>query len=110
MGRYITTTGTAAATFREVSTTYSAVVNDRILANTSGGAFTITLPSSGSLLVNDTIQIIDIGATAATNNITVARNGAKIQNIADDLTIDTNGAIITLIYSGANYGWIVASA
>lgn len=110
MGRYITTTGTAAATFREISTTYSAVVNDRILANTSGGAFTITLPSSGSLLVNDTIQIIDIGATAATNNITVARNGAKIQNIADDLTIDTNGAIITLIYSGANYGWIVASA
>lgn len=110
MGRYITTTGTAAATFREVSTTYSALVNDRILANTASGAFTITLPSSGSLLVNDTIQIIDIGATAATNNITVARNGAKIQNIADDLTIDTNGAIVTLIYSGATYGWIVAAA
>ena len=31
-------------------------------------------------------------------------------NIADDLTVDTNGAIITLIYSGATYGWIVASA
>lgn len=110
MGRYITTTGTAAATFREVSTNYSALVNDRILANTSGGAITITLPASGTLLVNDTIQIIDIGATSATNNITVARNGAKIQNVSDDLTIDTNGAIVTLIYSGATYGWIVASA
>jgi hypothetical protein len=110
MGRYITTTGTAAATFREISTTYSAQVNDRILANTAIAAFTITLPSSGSLLVNDTIQIIDIGATAGTNNITVGRNGAKIQNVSDDLTIDTNGAIVTLIYSGATYGWIVASA
>ena len=110
MGRYITTTGTAGATFREISANYNAIVNDRILATTSGGAITITFPSSGSLLVNDTIQIIDVGATAATNNITVARNGAKIQNIADDLTVDSNGAIITLIYSGATYGWIVASA
>lgn len=110
MGRYITTTGTAGATFREISTNYNALVNDRILATTAAAALTITLPASGSLLVNDTIQIIDIGATAATNNITVARNGAKIQNVADDLTIDTNGAIVTLIYSGATYGWIVASA
>ena len=110
MGRYITTTGTAGATFREISANYNAIVNDRILATTSGGAITITLPASGRLLVNDTIQIIDVGATAATNNITVARNGAKIQNIADDLTVDSNGAIITLIYSGATYGWIVASA
>lgn len=110
MGRYITTTGTAGATFREVSTNYNAIVNDRILANTSGGAITVTLPANGSLLVNDTIQLIDIGATAATNTITVARNGSKIQNVADDLTIDTNGAIVTLIYSGATYGWIVASA
>ena len=59
MGRYITTTGTAASTFREISTTYSAVVNDRILANTSGGAFTITLPASP--IENDTVQVIDIG-------------------------------------------------
>ena len=34
MGRYITTTGTAGVTTREVSTTFSATVNDRVLANT----------------------------------------------------------------------------
>jgi hypothetical protein len=110
MGRYITTTGTAGATFREISGAYAAVVNDRILANTTSSAFTITLPASGSLLVNDTIQIIDVASNAGTNNITIARNGAKIQNVSDDLTIDANGAIVTLIYSGATYGWIVASA
>jgi hypothetical protein len=110
MGRYITTTGTSAATFREISSNYNAVVNDRILADTTSTAITVTLPVLGGVLINDTIQIIDVASTAATNNITVARNGAKIQNIADDLTIDTNGAIVTLIYSGATYGWIVASA
>jgi len=110
MGRYITTTGTAGTTIREVSNTFNASVNDRILANSSSTAFTITLPASNTLFLNDTIQIIDIGASAATNNITVARNGAKIQNIADDLTIDINGSIITLVYTGSNYGWIVSSA
>jgi len=49
MGRYITTIGTAGATTREISTTYQAVVNDRILANMASSAFTITLPvSSGA--------------------------------------------------------------
>lgn len=110
MGRYITTTGTAGNTIREVSSAYNAQVNDRILANTASAAFTITLPSTSTLLLNDTIQIIDIGGAAATNNITVGRNGAKIQNIADDLTIDVNGSVITLIYTGSTYGWIVASA
>jgi len=110
MGRYITTTGTANNVIREVSSAFNASVNDRILANSSGGAFTITLPNIATLLLNDTIQIIDIGGVAATNNITVARNGSKIQNINDDLTIDVNGSIITLVYTGTTYGWVVASA
>tara|TARA_B110000503_G_scaffold141841_1_gene236636 strand:+ start:3116 stop:3448 length:333 start_codon:yes stop_codon:yes gene_type:complete len=109
MGRYITTTGTAGVTSVEVSTTYSASVNDRILANTSGGAFTITLPTNASLLLNDTIQIIDANGSADTNTITVSRNGSKINNVADNLTIDVKGAIVTLIYTGSNYGWIVGS-
>jgi hypothetical protein len=110
MGRYITTTGTANNVIREVSGAFNATVNDRILANSTAAAFTITLPNASTLLLNDTIQIIDIGGLAATNNITIGRNGAKIQNITDDLTIDVNGSIITLIYSGATYGWVVASA
>jgi hypothetical protein len=109
MGRYISTTGTAGITTREVSTTYSAVVNDRILATSASGAFTITLPINSSLFVNDTIQIIDVGGVANTNNITVARNSSLINGAADNLTIDLNGAIVTLIYTGATYGWIVGS-
>ena len=109
MGRYISTTGTAGIVIRNVTTTYQAVVNDRILANSSAGAFTITLPLSTSLLSNDTIQIIDVGQASATNNITVARNGALINGAADNLTIDLNQAIVTLIYTGVSTGWIVGA-
>jgi hypothetical protein len=108
MGRYITTTGTSATVLRSVTTTYQAVVNDRILANSTSAAFTITLPLSTSLLENDTIQIIDLGGLSATNNITIARNGAKIQNLAEDLIINVNNASATLVYTGATFGWLIA--
>jgi hypothetical protein len=108
MGRYITTTGTSATVLRSVTTTYQAVVNDRILANSTSAAFTITLPLSTSLLENDTIQIIDLGGVSSTNNITIARNGAKIQNLAEDLIINVNNASATLVYTGAAFGWLIA--
>ena len=107
MGRFITETGTASTVIREVTTTYNAVVNDRILANTAGGAFTITLPETSSLLVNDTIQIIDVTSNFATAAVTLSRNGTLIQGTADDLDLDLNGASITIMYSGPTYGWLI---
>ncbi len=109
MGRYITTTGTAGTVVRTATTTFSATVNDRILANSTTAAFTITLPAVLTLLENDVIQIIDIGGTSATNNITVARNGALINGAADDLIIDLNNTVVTLIYTGGTYGWVYAA-
>jgi hypothetical protein len=109
MGRYISTTGTAGVVTRQVNTTYQAVVNDRILADSSAGVFTITLPLNASLLLNDTIQIIDATQSFQANNVTVARNGSLIQGSAEDLTLDLNGAIMTMIYTGPTYGWIVGA-
>lgn len=110
MGRYISTTGTAAPVLREVSANFNATVNDRILADSSGGAFTITLPINTSLLVGDTLQIIDIGANSADANITIGRNSALIQGATEDLTIDVNGSIVTLLYTGTTYGWVITSS
>lgn len=109
MGRYITTTGTSGVTNKEVSTNVNAEPNDRLLVNTSSAAITVTLPANASLLVGDTIQIIDVAGNASSNNITVGRNGSEIQNATEDLTIDINNAIVTLIYSGSTYGWVVGS-
>ena len=109
MGRYITTTGTAAPVLREVSTTYTAEPQDRILADSSSGAFTITLPAAADTLVGDVVQIIDVTGSFATNNVTVGRNGSNINSDASDLTLDINGAIVTLIYTNVTYGWVISS-
>lgn len=104
MGRYITTTGTAGSVTRiNAGSAYNAVVNDRILC-TAGGQ-TITLPNSG-LQDGDTISITDAANTAASSNITVARNGNNIQRLAEDLTINVNAATVVLVYS-SSLGWII---
>lgn len=110
MGRYITTTGTLAPVLRNVTTTYTAEVNDRILADTSAGAFTITLPANASLVVGDQLQIIDVTSSFSTNNLTLARNSSKILSGTDDLVLDVDGSVITLLYTGATYGWVLTSA
>jgi hypothetical protein len=106
MGRYITTTLTYATTTVTTGVSYAASVNDRVLC--TAGGITITLPISTSLLVGDTVQIIDVTGVAGSSNITVARNGAEIQNVADNLTIDINNATVTLTYSGETYGWVIS--
>jgi hypothetical protein len=109
MARYISTLGTASLTVREISTTANINVSDRVLANTTGAAFTVTLPVSTTLLVGDQIQIIDITGTFNSNNLTVARNGALIQGVADNLTLDVRNALVSLLYTGATYGWVFTS-
>lgn len=105
MGRYITTTGTGGSVTRiNAGSAYSAVVNDRILC-TAGGQ-TITLPAAATCIDGDTVQITDAAGVAAASNITVARNGANIQNLAENLTININNATVILVYSTA-LGWTI---
>lgn len=66
-------------------------------------ARTLTLPASPTL--GDTIVIYDATGTAATNNITIARNGSNINGVADNAIIDVNQASSTLVYTGSTLGW-----
>ena len=107
MGRYINATPGQASTVRSITTTYQALVNDRILADASGGAFTITLPAAADTMAGDVVQIYDIAGQAASNNITVGRNSNKIQGAAEDLTISIERAGITLVYVDSTQGWLL---
>jgi len=104
MGRQVTSFGTDAVVNKTIITTYTANVGERIFANATAGGFTITLPAAPS--DGDTIQVIDVAGIFATNNVTLARNGLKIQNLAEDLVLNLNNAAITMIYSGATFGWV----
>jgi len=83
------------------TTTYTAVNKDSIVADTSGGAFTITLPSTPS--TGWSVSFADPGGTWATNNLTVARNGSTIESSASDLILDVNNTKIDLVYDGSTW-------
>ena len=73
--------------------------------DTSGSAVTATLPASPT--AGDTVRFIDLSATFDTNNLTVARNGKKIQGDASDMTVATERAGFALVFSGDTQGWLL---
>ena len=99
--------GGGGITYTEKTGAYTAVAGDYILANTSGGAFTVTLPATPS--VGDAVIFFDARNTWATNNLTVGRNGENILGSASDLTADVDNSRLELVYVGGSIGWNVYS-
>lgn len=79
---------------------YTAVAGDKILADTSAGAFTITLPATPA--AGTLIEIAD-GADWSINNLTVARNGSTIEGSSEDVGFNIKGASVKLIYDGSTW-------
>ena len=93
---------------------YKQEVNLAISANTTlvagrryfvdtAAARTLTLPASPTL--GQEIIIFDATGTAGTNNITISRNGNKINGLTEDAIIDVDQSVTTLIYTGTTLGW-----
>jgi hypothetical protein len=57
--------------------------------------------------MGDEIRILDGTGNASTYNITVARNGHKIQGGTSNLVIDVDRAGIGLVYYNVAQGWIL---
>ena len=91
-------------TWRAITAAETVQEGAAVLANTNGGAFTLTLPASPSSGAE--VSVIDQGYDFNTNALTIGRNGSNIANAAADLTVNTQGAGFTLVYSGdATTGW-----
>lgn len=77
---------------------YTAVDGDRLIADTTNGTFTITLPANprGGAYV----QLTD-GGNWANVNLLVARNGSTIEGRTDDLLLDVAGVTVECIYNDA---------
>jgi hypothetical protein len=85
-----------------VTSNITALVGRRYAVDTTA-ARTITLPASPG--VGDEVQIMDATGTAATNNITVLRNGNKINGLSEDAIIDIDMDMASFIYTGSVTGW-----
>jgi hypothetical protein len=88
------------------STSFTATAKYGYFVDTTSTAITATLPASPVL--GDFIQFIDYSGTFDTNNLTIARNGNKIQGDASDLTVSVERAGLTLVYTGSSVqGWLL---
>ena len=82
---------------------YTAVAGQGVFANTTGGAFTVTLPASPT--TGDEVTIVDYAGTFASNNLTVARNSSKIDGATADTTLDVNRTNVRFVFIDATQGW-----
>ena len=92
-------------TYNATSSNITLVKGNAYIVDTSS-ARTLTLPASAVL--GDEIKVIDGTGQANTNNITINRNGHKIQGLTDNLVINVNRAAQGLVYYNAAQGWILS--
>jgi len=80
---------------------YTASNLEGVLADTSGGAFTVTLPASPT--TGDQVVIADSGGAFGTNNCIADRNGSTIEGDSANLNLNINGVSVQFVYSGTTW-------
>jgi hypothetical protein len=90
-----------------ITTGTTAVAGNGYFCNTTGGGFTLTLPSSPT--IGDEVSFVDYAGTFDTNNLTIGRNSEKINGATADLTVATERAANTLVYTDGTQGWLLKS-
>ena len=85
--------------------TFTAANGEGYFANTSGGAFTMNLPAGS---IGNEVVFIDYAGTFDSNTFTIAANGSeKIAGSTADLTVSTERAGNTLVYTDSTQGWLL---
>ena len=92
--------GGGGITYIRKTANYTASAGEGIIADTSGGTFTVTLPSSPSL---GDVVIVGDGNNWSTTNLTVGRNGSTIDDVADDMLLDVAGVSVEFVYDGTTW-------
>ena len=85
-----------------VSTNITMAANNRYFVDTTS-ARTLTLPITPALGAE--IELYDSSNNAFTNNVSILRNGEKINGLTDNAALDINGFAVSFIYTGSTYGW-----
>lgn len=86
-----------------VTASMTAAAGEQILADSSNGAFTVTLPASPSQ--GNRVSVRAVGGSVTTNNVTINPNGANIAGASQDFIIDADNYQVDLVYNNATRGW-----
>jgi hypothetical protein len=90
----------AQASWTRVTSNVTAINGSRIIADTTGGQFTVTLPASPS--EGHSLTIAD-GGNWATNPLIVARNGSTIEGLSENLNLDIANIQVEFAYSNGSW-------
>ena len=83
---------------------FTAAAGQGVFVNTTSAAITITLPAG---TIGDEVSILDYAGTFDSNACTVTANGSeKIFGSTDDLTVSTERAAFTLVFTDGTQGWL----
>ena len=82
----------------KITSNYTASSGNRIIADTTAGSFTITLPSSPS--VGSYIVLTD-GGNWRDNPLTISAGEASIEGYNDDVLVDIGGVTTELLWDGS---------
>lgn len=85
------------------TTTFTAATGRAYDCDTTGGAFTGSLPATPA--IGDLVTFRDYASTWATNNFTVGRNGQLIAGDASDFVCDINNLCPEFVFVGGTKGW-----
>jgi hypothetical protein len=91
--------------WHSIVATYTASLGEKIFADTTAGAFTITLPPNPS--IGSFLKIYDPTASWNGHNLTLGRNGLNINSSASNYTASVNNSALEIIYINATVGWKV---
>ena len=83
--------------------TFTAVSGNGYFCNTTAGAFDIELPASPS--AGDIVGLKDYAGTFATYNLTIDRNGSKLDSNAGNRVLNTDQRSLTMVYVDGTQGW-----
>ena len=82
---------------------FTAANGEGYFCNTTSGIFTVTLPSGSAGAI---VSVQDYNNTFDTNNLTISpASGEKINGGEGDITLDTEGEGLTLVYVDSTVGW-----
>ena len=107
------TTGVGQLSFAAAGTSWQAVKTSSFTAaggegyfvNTTSGVITMSLPAG---TIGDEVAFIDYAGTFDSNTFTISANGSeKIHGSTDDLTISTERAANTLVFTDSTQGWLL---